>query len=157
MNERGRNESDISRYTDVEYSPEGYKTVYRWGDFLEIAGGHVYNAMDTIDLVSTGGEYEGFNPRYAYTCEFVGCSTLVDGIALFRPVSRDGEDLTQIAFLRSDIDDDTGAEGISTSTTGPNTGSTAMLRASAANCSRTPRSSGPMASSTRIRSRRTRG
>lgn len=47
--------------------------------------------MDTIDLVSTGGEYEGFNPRYAYTCEFVGCSTLVDGIALFRPVSRDGE------------------------------------------------------------------
>ena len=59
MNERGRNESDISRYTDVEYSPEGYKTVYRWGDFLEIAGGHVYNAMDTIDLVSTGGEYEG--------------------------------------------------------------------------------------------------
>lgn len=109
MNERGRNESDISRYTDVEYSPEGYKTVYRWGDFLEIAGGHVYNAMDTIDLVSTGGKYEGFNPRYAYTCEFVGCSTLVDGIALFRPVSRDGEDLTQIAFLRSDIDDDTGA------------------------------------------------
>lgn len=109
MNERGRNESDISRYTDVEYSPEGYKTVYRWGDFLEIAGGHVYNAMDTIDLVSTGGEYEGFNPRYAYTCEFVGCSTLVDGIALFRPVSRDGEDLNQIAFLRSDIDNDTGA------------------------------------------------
>lgn len=63
MNERGRNESDISRYTDVEYSPEGYKTVYRWGDFLEIAGGHVYNAMDTIDLVSTGGEYEGFTTR----------------------------------------------------------------------------------------------
>ena len=109
MNERGRNEADISRYTDVEYSPEGYKTVYRWGDFLEIAGGHVYNAMDTIDLVLAGGEYEGFNPRYAYTCEFVGCSTLIDGIALFRPVSRDGEDLTQIAFLRSDIDDDTGA------------------------------------------------
>lgn len=52
MNEQGRNEADISRYTDVEYSPEGYKTVYRWGDFLEIAGGHVYNAMDTIDLVS---------------------------------------------------------------------------------------------------------
>lgn len=109
MNEQGRNEADISRYTDVEYSPEGYKTVYRWGDFLEIAGGHVHNAMDTIDLVLAGGEYEGFNPRYAYTCEFVGCSTLIDGIALFRPVSRDGEDLTQIAFLRSDIDDDTGA------------------------------------------------
>lgn len=80
MNEQGRNEADISRYIDVEYSPEGYKTVYRWGDFLEIAGGHVYNAMDTIDLVLAGGEYEGFNPRYAYTCEFVGCSTLIDGI-----------------------------------------------------------------------------
>ena len=49
-----------------------------------------------------------------------------------------------------------GTEGISTSTTGPNTGSTAMPRASAANCSRTPRLRGPMASSTRIRSRRTR-
>lgn len=47
--------------------------------------------------------------------------------------------------------------GISTSTTGPNTGSTAMPRASAANCSRTPRLRGPMASSTRTRSRRTRG
>lgn len=90
MNERGRNESDISRYTDVEYSPEGYKTVYRWGDFLEIAGGHVYNAMDTIDLVSTGGEYEGFNPRYAYTCEFVGCSTLVDGVYAQRTGDPDG-------------------------------------------------------------------
>lgn len=126
MNEQGRNEADISRYIDVEYSPEGYKTVYRWGDFLEIAGGHVYNAMDTIDLVLAGGEYEGFNPRYAYTCEFVGCSTLIDGIALFRPVSRDGEDLT-------------------------------LPRASAANCSRTPRLRGPMTSSTQIRSRRTRG
>ena len=34
---------------------------------------------------------------------------------------------------------------------------TAMPRASAANCSRTPRLRGPMASSTRTRSRRTRG
>ena len=109
MNEQGRNETDISRYTDVEYSPNAYPDVFRWGDFLEIAGGHVPSAMDLVDLVSAGGEYEGFNPRYAYTCEFVGCCTLVDGIALFRPVSRDGEDLTQIAFLRSDIDDDTGA------------------------------------------------
>ena len=38
MNERGRNEADISRYTDVEYSPEGYKTVYRWGDFWLFGG-----------------------------------------------------------------------------------------------------------------------
>lgn len=56
MNECGRNESDISRYTDVEYSPEGYKTVYRWGDFLEIARGHVYNAMDTRCLLDDDGD-----------------------------------------------------------------------------------------------------
>lgn len=109
MNERGRNDRDILRYTDVEYTPEGYENVYRWDDFLEIAGGNAHNAMDTIDLVSAGGEYEGFDSRYAYTCEFVGCCTLVDGIALFRPVSREQENLIQIAFLRSDIDDDTGA------------------------------------------------
>lgn len=109
MNEHGRNDRDILRYTDVEYTPEGYENVYRWDDFLEIAGGNAHNAMDTIDLVSAGGEYEGFDPRYAYTCEFVGCCTLVDGIALFRPVSREQENLIQIAFLRSDIDDDTGA------------------------------------------------
>lgn len=81
----------------------------RRDDFLEIAGGNAHTAMDTVDLVSAGGEYEGFDPRYAYTCEFVGCCTLVDGIALFRPVSREQENLIQIAFLRSDIDDDTGA------------------------------------------------
>lgn len=109
MNVVERNETDISRYADVEYTPEGYKNVYRWDDFLEIAGGHVHNAMDTIDLVSAEGKFEGFNPRYAYTCEFVGCCTLVDGIALFRPVSSGGDDAIQIAFLRSDIDDDTGA------------------------------------------------
>lgn len=61
----------------------------RRDDFLEIAGGNAHTAMDTVDLVSAGGEYEGFDPRYAYTCEFVGCCTLVDGIALFRPVSRE--------------------------------------------------------------------
>lgn len=78
----------------------------RRDDFLEIAGGNAHTAMDTVDLVSAGGEYEGFDPRYAYTCEFVGCCTLVDGIALFRPVSREQENLIQIAFLRSDIDDE---------------------------------------------------
>lgn len=81
MNEHGRNDRDILRYTDVEYTPEGYENVYRWDDFLEIAGGNAHNAMDTIDLVSAGGEYEGFDPRYAYTCEFVGCCTLVVGFA----------------------------------------------------------------------------
>ena len=60
-------------------------------------------------------------------------------------------------FNRQDIMKAILTEGISTSTTGPNTGSTTMPRASAANCSRTPRLRGPMTSSTQIRSRRTRG
>lgn len=92
----------------MEYTPDGYTDVYRWDDFLVIAGDHVYSAMDTIDSVSPGGEYEGFDPQYAYTCEIVGCGDLFDGCALFRPVSHDGEDYIQIAFLRSDIDDSTG-------------------------------------------------
>ena len=108
MDEHEENFKDIFRYTDVEYRPDGYTDVYRWDDFLVIAGDHVYSAMDTIDSVSPGGEYEGFDPQYAYTCEIVGCGDLFDGCALFRPVSHDGEDYIQIAFLRSDIDDSTG-------------------------------------------------
>lgn len=108
MDEHEENFKDIFRYTDVEYTPDGYTDVYRWDDFLVIAGDHVYSAMDTIDSVSPGGKYEGFDPQYAYTCEIVGCGDLFDGCALFRPVSHDGEDYIQIAFLRSDIDDSTG-------------------------------------------------
>ena len=108
MDEHEENFKDIFRYTDVEYTPDGYTDAYRWDDFLVIAGDHVYSAMDTIDSVSPGGEYEGFDPQYAYTCEIVGCGDLFDGCALFRPVSHDGEDYIQIAFLRSDIDDSTG-------------------------------------------------
>lgn len=44
MNEHGRNETDIFRYTDVEYTPDGYSDVYRWDDFLGIAGGHFPDA-----------------------------------------------------------------------------------------------------------------
>lgn len=108
MDEHEENFKDIFRYTDVEYTPDGYTDVYRWDDFLVIAGDHVYSAMDTIDSVSPGGEYEGFDPQYAYTCEIVERGDLLDGFALFRPVSHDGEDYIQIAFLRSDIDDSTG-------------------------------------------------
>ena len=97
MDEHEENFKDIFRYTDVEYTPDGYTDVYRWDDFLVIAGDHVYSAMDTIDSVSPGGEYEGFDPQYAYTCEIVGCGDLFDGCALFRPVSHDGEDYIQIA------------------------------------------------------------
>ena len=104
-----RNDTGIFRYTDVEYTPEGHTDAYRWDDFLGIAGGHVYSAMDTIDMVSTGGQYEGDEPEHAYACEIVGCCGLRDGVALFRPVSHDGADLIQIAFLRNDVDDATGA------------------------------------------------
>lgn len=104
-----RNDTGIFRYTDVEYTPEGHTDAYRWDDFLGIAGGHVYSAMDTIDMVSTGGQYEGDEPEHAYACEIVGCCGLNDGVALFRPVSHDGADLIQIAFLRNDVDDATGA------------------------------------------------
>lgn len=90
MDADGRNETDIFRYTDVEYTPDGHSEVYRWEDFLGIAGGHVYSAMDTIDMVSAGGEYDGDEPEYAYACEIVGCCGLRDGVALFRPVSHDG-------------------------------------------------------------------
>lgn len=109
MDADGRNETDIFRYTDVEYTPDGHSEVYRWEDFLGIAGGHVYSAMDTIDMVSAGGEYDGDEPEYAYACEIVGCCGLRDGVALFRPVSHGGNDLIQIAFLRNDTDDATGA------------------------------------------------
>lgn len=96
-----RNDTGIFRYTDVEYTPEGHTDAYRWDDFLGIAGGHVYSAMDTIDMVSTGGQYEGDEPEHAYACEIVGCCGLRDGVALFRPVSHDGADLIQIASLHS--------------------------------------------------------
>lgn len=96
MDADGRNETDIFRYTDVEYTPDGHSEVYRWEDFLGIAGGHVYSAMDTIDMVSAGGEYDGDEPEYAYACEIVGCCGLRDGVALFRPVSHGGNDLIQI-------------------------------------------------------------
>lgn len=56
MDEHEENFKDIFRYTDVEYTPDGYTDVYRWDDFLVIAGDHVYSAMDTIDSVSPGGE-----------------------------------------------------------------------------------------------------
>ena len=90
MNEHGRNETDIFRYTDVEYTPGGYSDVYRWDDFLGIAGGHVLSAKCIVDSVSPGGDFEGDEPEYAYACEIVGCCGLRDGVALFRPVSHGG-------------------------------------------------------------------
>ncbi len=109
MNEHRRNETDIFRYTDVEYTPEGHTDAYRWDDFLGIAGGHVLGAKCIVDSVSPGGDFEGDEPEYAYACEIVGCCGLRDGVALFRPVFHGGADLIQIAFLRNDVDDATGA------------------------------------------------
>lgn len=40
MDEHEENFKDIFRYTDVEYTPDGYSDVYRWDDFLGIAVGH---------------------------------------------------------------------------------------------------------------------
>ena len=109
MDASGQNYKDIFRYTDVEYTPEGHTDVYRWDDFLGIAGGHVLSAKCIVDSVSPGGEFEGDEPEYAYACEIVGCCGLSDGVALLRPVSHGGNDLIQIAFPRNDTDDATGA------------------------------------------------
>ena len=96
MDASGQNYKDIFRYTDVEYTPEGHTDVYRWDDFLGIAGGHVLSAKCIVDSVSPGGEFEGDEPEYAYACEIVGCCGLSDGVALLRPVSHGGNDLIQI-------------------------------------------------------------
>lgn len=63
MNEHGRNDRDILRYTDVEYTPEGYENVYRWGDFLEIAGGDARYAAMLINRTASGEPEEGLHPE----------------------------------------------------------------------------------------------
>lgn len=63
MNEHGRNDRDILRYTDVEYTPEGYENVYRWGDFLEIAGGDARYAAMLINRTAAGEPEEGLHPE----------------------------------------------------------------------------------------------
>lgn len=63
MNEHGRNDRDILRYTDVEYTPEGYENVYRWDDFLEIAGGDARYAAMLIDRTVAGEPEEGLHPE----------------------------------------------------------------------------------------------
>lgn len=63
MNEPGRNDRDILRYTDVEYTPEGYENVYRWDDFLEIAGGNARYAAMLINRTVAGEPEEGLHPE----------------------------------------------------------------------------------------------
>lgn len=45
MDEHEENFKDIFRYTDVEYTPDGYTDVYRWDDFLVIAGDQVEDRL----------------------------------------------------------------------------------------------------------------
>lgn len=47
-----RNETDIFRYTDVEYTPDGHSELYRWDDFLGITGGHAYSAMAMLSAIT---------------------------------------------------------------------------------------------------------
>ena len=63
MNEHGRNDRDILRYTDVEYTPEGYENVHRWDDFLEIAGGDARYAAMLINRTVAGEPEEGLHPE----------------------------------------------------------------------------------------------
>ena len=63
MNEHGRNDRDILRYTDVEYTPEGYENVYRGDDFLEIAGGDARYAAMLIERTAPGEPQEGLHPE----------------------------------------------------------------------------------------------
>lgn len=63
MNEHGRNDRDILRYTDMEYTPEGYENVYRWDDFLEIAGGDARYAAMLINRTVAGEPEEGLHPE----------------------------------------------------------------------------------------------
>lgn len=63
MNEHGRNDRDILRYTDMEYTPEGYENVYRWDDFLEITGGDARYAAMLINRTVAGEPEEGLHPE----------------------------------------------------------------------------------------------
>lgn len=53
MDASGQNYKDTFRYTDVEYTPDGHTDVYRWDDFLGIAGGTI-GAVGKAPSVSEG-------------------------------------------------------------------------------------------------------
>lgn len=71
-----RNDTGIFRYTDVEYTPEGHTDAYRWDDFLGIAGGHVYSAMDTIDMVSMAASTRGMSQSMPMPAKSSGVAVL---------------------------------------------------------------------------------
>ena len=49
MDASGQNYKDTFRYTDVEYTPDGHTDVYRWDDFLGIAGGWDGSCLNRLD------------------------------------------------------------------------------------------------------------
>lgn len=110
MNEHGRNDRDILRYTDVEYTPEGYENVYRWDDFLEIAGGDARYAAMLINGTVAGEPEEGLHP------ETLVDQDIRDGEAFMlagRPiVPEDVYDLPRTAHgLYSELVDNVGRSG----------------------------------------------
>lgn len=110
MNEHGRNDRDILRYTDVEYTPEGYENVYRWDDFLEIAGGDARYAAMLINRTVAGEPEEGLHP------ETLVDQDIRDGEAFMlagRPiVPEDVDDLPRTVHgLYSELVDNVGRSG----------------------------------------------
>lgn len=65
MDASGQNYKDIFRYTDVEYTPEGHTDVYRWDDFLGIAGGHVLSAKSIKALIGNCPAWIECFPSYS--------------------------------------------------------------------------------------------
>lgn len=86
MNEHGRNDRDILRYTDVEYTPEGYENVYRWDDFLEIAGGDARYAAMLINRTVAGEPEEGLHPETLVDQDIRDGETFMGNPAAARPL-----------------------------------------------------------------------
>lgn len=110
MNEHRQNDRDILRYTDVEYTPEGYENVYRWDDFLEIAGGDARYAAMLINRTVAGEPEEGLHP------ETLVDQDIRDGVAFMlagRPiVPEDVYDLPRTVHgLYSELVDNVGRSG----------------------------------------------
>lgn len=116
MNEHGRNDRDILRYTDVEYTPEGYENVYRWDDFLEIAGGDARYAAMLINRTAAGEPEEGLHPETLVDQDIRDAEdTFMSPIYAAEDAARDVTPLTPwededgVAFLSRTLDAGAGA------------------------------------------------
>lgn len=64
MDEHEENFKDIFRYTDVEYTPDGYTDVYRWDEFgmmWLIVGDDLGEFVDALDQ-------DGKERRFSRAC-----------------------------------------------------------------------------------------